>query len=443
MSIDAPAIVRAVESALPVAAPFAVVPLLTAQIPHIDVAAGLALLEQITTRMPASTWGFDATALDRWPQPVARFALTRVRSLPPGKDRIFALCTVPDRLTDAERREVFAGIVDGTLPSTTFGHTKPLSNAPLIEAFIRIAPEDWQETWIAMKADGDDFMEALARRAVGRLTEPALRRMWSRGDDDAEVPSSILKVLEHLPADLRASALARLRASDSRSARLLHLARFDAELTDAERREVVEVPWNAYTRDDPRSQADHLQRVASHLPKVPLELRRRWLHTVLAFTEDFDLQRGLMALLPSLSGADHRQAVDALVASVLRVGRFYTSETRWDLLPDDALGPLLLRLREDCYGWPRDQIIAHLLTARDPALADRCLRPLLAVLGEVGPDHCLEIVLAMTPWLADASAGEVPRSLAGLPVPVPQRPADPLYVLGRAIAEELDALERA
>lgn len=67
---------------------------------------------------------------------------------------------------------------------------------------------------------------------------------------------------------------------------------------------------------------------------------------MLAFPGDYDRQRGLMALLPALGGVDHRQAADALVASVIREGRFYTVETRWDLLPDDALGPRAHALAE-------------------------------------------------------------------------------------------------
>jgi len=173
------------------------------------------------------------------------------------------------------------------------------------------------------------------------------------------------------------------------------------------------------------------------LPKVPVELRQQWLQKVLTFTADFDLQCGLMALLPSLSGKDHRQAADALVASVIRAGRFYTSETRWDLLPDDALGPLLLRLREDVYGWSRNEIIAHLIEERDPTLAERCLRPLLDGLSDLDADHCIEIVHALTSWLADRSDNAVPRALAALPIPVPRRPANPLYVIQRVLDDEV------
>jgi hypothetical protein len=444
LMLDLPSIVRAVQAALPEAAPFAVVPMLTAQLPHVDVPAGLALLDQIATHIPASAWDFTDAALDRWPEPVGQHALSCTRALPPGKERIKALCTVARRLTLAERREALDGILDGTLPDTTYEHTKPLSYHNVITDFVRTLPEAWQEEWIATEAT-DVSAEYRARRDLGHFTEVALRKMWSQIDHAStpsrDVPQDYLCVAKHLPPDLKGLALARIRASTSQSSRVYHLADFDGELTDAERYEVVEVPWNDYTRHDPRSQADHLQRVVTHLPKVPIELRQQWLQTVLTFTEDYDLQRGLMALLPSLSGKDHRQAVDALVASVIRKGQFYTSETRWSLLPDDALGPLLLRLRKDAYGWSRNQFIAHLVKERDPALADRCLRPLLDGLSDLEADHCIETVHALTPWLADRSDGAVPRALAALPVPVPCRPANPLYVIERLLAQVEDELE--
>jgi hypothetical protein len=295
LMLDLPSIVRAVQVALPEAAPFAVVPMLTAQLLHIDAPAGMALLDQIATHIPASAWDFTDAALDRWPEAVGQHALAFIRALPPGKERIKALCTVARRLTLTEQREALDGILDGTLPESTFEHTKPLSYHGVITDFVRTLPEAWQEEWIATKATAV-FAEALARRDLGRFTEVALRKMWSQIDHAStpsrDIPSNYLGVAKHLPPDLKELALARIRASTSQSSRLYHLVYFDGELTDAERYEVVEVPLLEHTRHDPRWQADHLQHVATHLPKVPVELRQRWLQTVLTFTEDYDLQRG-------------------------------------------------------------------------------------------------------------------------------------------------------
>jgi hypothetical protein len=438
--IDLASIVRAVQAALPDAAPFAVVPMLTAQLPHVDTAAGLALLDRIVTHIPAAAWYFRDAELDRWPEPVAQHALACIRALPPGKDRILALCLVPRRLTHAEQREAFEGILDGTLPEGTGEFAKPLSYRDVIDRFLRTVPEAWQEEWIATKAKTADVeREAFARLRLRCCPEAAMRRIWSRIDHDStlssDVPGSYFSLAPHLPPDLEALALARIRACTSESSRLHHLRLFDGELTDAERCAVVEVIGNEHTRHEPHFWADHLESVATHLPKVPVELRRKWLHKLLDCpADDYDLQRALMALLPSLSGEDHRQAADALVASVIREARFYTVETRWDLLPDDALGPLLLRLRVDPYGWSRGQLVTHLVEGRDPALADRCLQPLLDRLHDLDADHCIETVHALTPWLADRSDGAVPRALAALPVPVPHRPPDPLYVIERQFA---------
>jgi hypothetical protein len=220
LMLDLPGIVRAVQAALPEAAPFAVVPMLTAQLPHVDAPAGLALLDQIAAHIPASAWGFSDAALDRWPEPVGQHALSCIRALPPGEERIKALCTVVRRLTLAERREALDGILDGTFPDTTYEYTKPLSYRNVITDFLRTLPEAWQEEWIATEATDVDS-EARARRDLGRLTEVALRKMWSQIDHastpSTDVPLEYLGVAEHLPPDLKGLALARIRPARPRA----------------------------------------------------------------------------------------------------------------------------------------------------------------------------------------------------------------------------------
>lgn len=435
------AIVDAVRRALPDATPDAAASALVAQIPHLDSRTGAALVDRVTAELPVSTWQLDDATLDRWPEPVAERALVHVRALPPGEERILALCLVARRLTLEERREALVGILDGTLPAVTRKYTKPMSYRSSITYLVRTLPEDWQEEWIlrerdAAGAERDVTNELLARRDVDRLTEGAVRNLWARIDHtptlDGDVPFDYIGLVRHLPRDLRAQALAWIRASASDSERLLHLAELEDDLTDREREEVVETPWSPYTRGDPHTQAKHLWSVRHHLSRVSLELRRKWLGVVVSFDEG-PKQQGLLALLPSLSGEDHRRAREALVASVIREGCFHTVEHRWDLLPDHALPHLLVRLMCDPYGWHRDELIGHIIEVRDPELADRCLLPLSSAVGELEPDSCLEIVVAMTPWLAERSSCAIPRALAELPVPRAARPGNPLYVIDRVL----------
>jgi hypothetical protein len=181
------------------------------------------------------------------------------------------------------------------------------------------------------------------------------------------------------------------------------------------------------------STGSHLASVQHHFPHVPLAILRKSLAVVLSFEEDWDRQIGLMALLPLLSGEDHRRAADALAQSVLRTGSFATTETRWDLLSDGAIAPLIARLKDDAYGWSRNELIAHVHATRSPELADQCLYPLVDALPELAADSCLEIITAMTPWLADRSGGEAPRALAAIAIPTPSVQANPLYVIDRVL----------
>jgi hypothetical protein len=73
------------------------------QIPHVDAQAGIALLDQIARNIPASAWVFTDAALDRWPVPVQERAVSHVRALPPGKERIEALCGCAHRLRRVAR----------------------------------------------------------------------------------------------------------------------------------------------------------------------------------------------------------------------------------------------------------------------------------------------------------------------------------------------------
>jgi hypothetical protein len=432
-SINVEHLSASVGRALPGAEPFAAIPLFAAQVRWLDAEAGRDLVEQVVTRAHPSTWGFDDALLDSWPPLVAERAVAAIRALPRGEARIEGLCRIAGRLTRAEQREALEGVLDGTFREVVIGHAA-VSRRATIVAFVRTLPDDDREAWVRAKAVGPIafLSEVLARSDVGILTEHALRDLWGQIPAPApgEVPREYQRLAHRLPVDLRQQALAAIRACTRQSNRLLHLAAFDEELTESERREVVEVPWNEHTRDDPRSQIFHLWLVEHHLAKVAPGVRHRWLSIVLAYEDPYVRQVGLFRLLPSLCGEDRASAEAALLASVEQAGCFY-GDARWDLVPDDALDALLLRLRDDPYGWNRDELIEHVLDARPSSTADRLGSLLLKGIDDRAADTRLEIVYALTPWLAERTGGAMPRALATLPVPCSEAAPDAQYAIAR------------
>jgi hypothetical protein len=432
-SINVEHVSASVGRALPGAEPFAAVPLLVAQVRWLDAEAGRDLVERVVTRAHPSTWAFDDALLDSWPPVVAERAVAAIRALPRGEPRIEGLCRIAGRLTSAERREALEGVLDGTFREVVIGRVA-YSRRDTIVGLVRTMPADDREAWVRAKAVGPGafLAEVLARDDVGVLTDHALRDLWNRIPAPApgEIPLEYQRFVHRLPADLRRPALATIRACARQSSRLLQLASFDEELTEHERREVVEVPWNEHTRDDPRSQVFHLQHVARHLPKVAPEVRRRWLSIVLAYEDPYVRQLGLLRLLPSLSGEDRASADAALLASLEHEGCFY-GDARWDLVPDRALDAFLFRLRDDPYGWHRDELIEHVLDARPPSTADRLGALLLEGLDDRADEARLEIVRALAPWLAERTRGAMPRALAALPVPRSDTAPDAQYTIAR------------
>lgn len=426
-------IVSAVEIALPAAPPFAIAELVKAQIPFLDDRAACALLDELARKLPPDTWDFTEAVLARWSPAAVHHALTHLRALPPGRDRVLALARLPGRLSTAEQREVLDGILDGTLPTTEFRYTKVSGNHDVIHALVRTLPPAWQDEWLATHTDSFDEI-CREHRAIGRLDEPVVRRLWSEIDHTAvppdEIPYRYQALLGDLPADLEAQALARIRAADP-EAQLDYLQDIRAGLSDAERHALVAAPL-AQLAANPHSNVGILKLLAPHLPHVSVELHRQWLHGLLATDNSRTIQTGLTHLLPVLTGDDHRRAEAALADTAIRDGAFF-SAARWDLVPDDAFPPLLERLRTDPYGWHRDDIIAHLIAARAPAIVARCLQPVVDGLADLPPDHRVEVVTAMTPWLAERSDRMVPRALAALALPLVTSEPDAHYAIARVL----------
>lgn len=421
---DSQAVIDDVAAALAGAEPFAAVPLLVGQVPFLAPEAAVDLLRRIVVRVHPGTWGFTDEVMKGWPAIALAFVLEQIRALPAGPLRIEALCGVPSSLTLSEKREVLDRILARAL--SRLHHAHPLiSNCELMSVFVRMLPEEWQEEWIRVWALDDDgvpgvSLEYNARRDIDRLSESALRDMWSRIDHTSEpdeVPDDYFWFASKLPADLRMTALERIRACRDQDNRLHFLMTFDEELTCEERRELVEVVPNEYIRSEPWAQTGHLGIVEDHLPNVANDLHHKWLDAVLSFDSDRQRQLGLMSLLPVLTGPRLKEAKQALVSAVIAKRGFVTCDCRWDLIADERFAPIIYRLGDEEFLWGAEQAIPYIVEHRDEALVERCLIPLLASLPSLSDNACLEAVLAMTPWLARVTDGSFPLALASLAIP--------------------------
>lgn len=72
-----------------------------------------------------------------------------------------------------------------------------------------------------------------------------------------------------------------------------------------------------------------------------------------------------------------------------------------------------------------------MLDARPPSTADRLGSLLLEGLDDRADDTHLEIVRALTPWLAERTGCAVPRAVAALPVPRSEAAPDAQYAIAR------------
>jgi hypothetical protein len=424
--LDIVGVVTAAQSAMGTAVPDAAAELLLAQLPFVEADAGRALLDRSLERFPPEVWTLLVTddALDAWPAAVAERFVERARMLPRGRPRIEALCRIAKRLDATDQGEALEGVLDGTLPAMAgMNH----SNSGEIERLVRSLPPALQEEWIARKAsarpDRAVQVELDARRRIDRWPEEATRALWSRLPDDAGVPQEYLPLARHLPADLRAMALARIRACPQLSTRRYHLVEFGAELTDEELLDVVANPWNDRTRHDEGAICFHLLKVAEHLSRVPMEARQRWLAVATGMEVPHLRQQALVTLLPHVEGDDQRAAIEQIVALALVEGGFTGTVSRWDLLPAHALPALAARLASELgSGWDADELIAHVIRERPPELARSCFLPLLDgfsgnLVPMYAPERKLEVLTALTPWLAAYTANAFSLALAAVEIP--------------------------
>lgn len=335
--IDTAKVVDLVDRALPTAEPFAAIPLLKRQIEFLDGDQGLDLLTRLIEGSHPSNLVIPEKCFKKWPAVVAERVPEYVRRLPKGKSRIRALCHLHQHLNLDEKREVLDGILDGTFPTTDFEFGKPINHDEVIEEFVKTLPNAWQDELLNQEVGIEQVM---VRVKLDRLDEEFLRRAWSEIDhdvSDGEVPDDYFGLAEYLPMDLRSKALEVIRSAKDHSDRLHHLQNFDEELTEAERIEIVTIPWHGVGGEsgDSGTLAQHLEFIEKHIPKIPYRYCVEWLEKVLDFKEDYDLQRGLVVLLDCLKNDDRKRAICALVKSVLRVDTFYTIKEFWRCVPDE------------------------------------------------------------------------------------------------------------
>jgi hypothetical protein len=269
-----------------------------------------------------------------------------------------------------------------------------------------------QVRWLDAAA-GRDLVEQIVTRA-----HPSTWRF-----DDA--------LLNTWPPAVAQRAVAAVRALPRGEARIEGLCRIAGRLTRAEQREALEGVLDGTFRER-HGAVSRRGVIVAFIRTLPEDDREAWVRAQAA------------GQVPFLSEVLARRDVGVLTDRALRdlwrrvptpargeiPSEFY-GDARWDLVPDDALDALLLRLRDDPYGWNRDELIEHMLDARPPSTADRLGSLLLEGLDDRADDTRLEIVRALTSWLADRTCAAMPRALAALPVPRSETAPDAQYAIAR------------
>lgn len=330
--------------------------------------------------------------------------IARVRALPVGRERVEGLCSLAPFLDEGLLREGLQGLLEGVAPGFDWIGGKPVSHRSFHARLLRrLGPAD-KERWIAGSPDGDD--EALRRNAIDAWTDEAARRLyaalWTPAPE--HFPSRLLWIASALPEDLRADALARVRRDPKPSTRRLHLADFADLLTDNEREDLFENPWNDYTRENESSIVDHLQVIADLLPALSPAHRRRALDRALALPTGYHRSGALIELLPALDGALREEALVALEAVTANEGlwaRGGVSDVPFSVEAIERLlasGPVLqARVL-------RGELVAALLDCADEATIDRALAPLFATLPALEAWDRQDALVSLAPWFAPLSS---------------------------------------
>ena len=416
--IDILATVDAVRTALPDATPNPAALMFLAQVPYIGTVEAVSVVEQICDRFPPGAWYFDDERFSDWPARAIERAVDHVRRLPRGWQRVYAFGCVAEHLTEGERQEALDGILDGTLSSGSRAYNKPTSFTSTEMRLVRRMSAASREAWLRAQHGGGD---ASIRAELGPLGEQDVRDLYARACQENSIPN---RLLPHLPEDLREDAIRRARSESTES--VLRVRARLGDLGDEELRRLLKPPEEG-------THYDFLM-LEDLFDVAPRDVPRAWLD---AFESrpDYSLQTVVGRLLPRLEGEDRVRAEKLLRQSLVRAGENAGPDNLWSLVGEDELGPLLMRMRCDAYGWHRDGLIEHIVGERAPETVERSLVPLISILPQLPPDHRLEIVAAMTPWLARETGGELPAALAGLRIEASGRSENDQWMIARVLGK--------
>ncbi len=396
--------------------PYTAVRLCLAQLAWLEPKTGLSLFSQLVQRqLPLR---LDAPTLDTWPAPVREAAIAHVLALPLGRPRAEAMIALGTLLPEAHRDEALDAIVDGTAPELEFAH-KPRSNSALHEAFVRSLNSQQKERWIAFRVARSErslMREMLARRAIDHWPASAIDRccnaLLSRRTDPRALPTEAIFLYAALPAALRTRALTILREHGTAEERRYAFRWFDShELTDQEREDTVEVPWNPRTREHDRAFAQHLRAVCQHYPWVSSSLKRRILARALTLAEPYDRHCALAHIVRAVDESDRPRVTDELAALTVQEAFWPTAEERFEFFDDGALVRLVEHSAMQRCPLVLDGFVREALH-RDTSSQDSIIEAALDNVIAHAHDEEIAPLCSASPWLAARSEREIPQWIA-------------------------------
>ena len=416
MDVDVESIVKTLRSAAPACEPYALLQLSAAQLPHLDDEAAVDLLKRLLKTSPPNAWPIDDKRLDSWSPALKEAAMTAVRALPAGDDRLYRLARVPNQLSDNERREVFDGIIDGTLGLGVPGRPGA-SRLSSILSFLSSTPTESRETWLSKQSKHGHWR----RERLGLLTDTFVENQLQNGGSDALSTMAVLG--ESLPDKSKATVLQAVRSLCDDEERRSSLVWFTDSLSAEEHLELVEQVDPVAS--DPRVVVSHLNEVSRHLVHVSETTLQTWLDAVLEFDDDEDLQPALFALLPALDPTQVQQLEPFLVASALRTTGLVARPSAVERLSDDTIEKLVsvvvIDWIEPCFR----RMAMHVAASRPNDVVERCLLSSLANTPDA--TRTIEVFWAFTPWLHFHLDGRFSNEVAALPLPEPRKRMNRFY----------------